>query len=618
MQNKRISNQLVVKIFIIWMVVLTVGLGTMAVIIAPEMISQAKIQSHTKLKDKEDNVIKTANTFYQNLIDIKTTLESTSNGEFSFIRDRNAVINLLQSLKERDSNIKIAWITYEKNNFDGKNDEFINDGFYDETGEFRIQINDHGIMPLQDISSENYYKEIKSTGLFYITDPHDYKDDYTDDKLVTIAMPIMRGDTFIGAIGIDISTSILNMLLGTDTHDSESMILLLNRKNEVFVCSDESQIGKNISEITSNPNERIKKIENLETDEYWEDNAIVISHPIKVVDYLGAWRIIEKIPTNVIYQQLVKTILIVTVVVMLFVFFCMWYLFRFIRKKVQPIENLSKSAEIIANGNLTQVIDIESDNEIGVLAKMFTQMSDNLKNFVKQIQEGSVNINNASNQLQQNSGQVSENANEQASVSEEISSNMEEMAAGIQQTAERGGQILKFALDTVDTMKRLKDNTLMINDLSVEIKGLSSNNNDISRQIKILALNASVEAARAGDFGKGFAVVAKEVQKLSEHTTNATNAMSEKIDVTFEQIQNTMQLVEDLNPQLLNLTDNIQEITATVKEQEHGINQVAKGLQQLNQTSQSNAANAEEFVSTTEEMNAQAESLQKLTVMYKV
>ncbi len=287
-------------------------------------------------------------------------------------------------------------------------------------------------------------------------------------------------------------------------------------------------------------------------------------------------------------------------------------------KLSKPIIILSKGADKVANGDLSNEFDVLNNDEVGILAKSLNTMAQRMRDVISQIIISSDSINSASTDVDASSQSISSGAAEQASSSEEISSSMEEMVANIQQNADNAQQTEKISIEAVkgiEEMKEASETSLKsIQDIAEKITIV----NDIAFQTNILALNAAVEAARAGEFGKGFAVVAAEVRSLAERSRIAANDISDLSQSSLEVTERAARIMADLVPKIEKTSNLIQEISASSAEQSSGADQINNAIIQFSSVTQQNASASEELSANASELASQSIHMKDLISFFKV
>jgi methyl-accepting chemotaxis protein len=299
---------------------------------------------------------------------------------------------------------------------------------------------------------------------------------------------------------------------------------------------------------------------------------------------------------------------------------------------VKPLRQAVAVAQSVARGDLTSTIDAASTDETGQLLAALRDMNGNLKNIVGEVRAGTDTIAAASQQIASGNADLSSRTEEQASSLEETASAMEELTTTVKQNAENAERANLLALDAsriaeeggtvmadvVGTMGAIHDAACRIAEITSVIDG-------IAFQTNILALNAAVEAARAGAQGAGFAVVAAEVRTLAQRSAVAAKDIKALIDDSVERTDAGSRLVEQAGATIGRIVDSVRrvtgimgEISAASKEQSNGLEQVTQAVAQMEQTTQSNAAQVEEVASTSESMQEQAARLARAVGVFRL
>lgn len=276
---------------------------------------------------------------------------------------------------------------------------------------------------------------------------------------------------------------------------------------------------------------------------------------------------------------------------------------------VGPIQKGVNFAQHVAQGDLTQELDVDQKDEVGILAQALTNMIIRIRQIVQDVQSAANNVASGSQELSSTSQEMSQGASEQAASAEEVSSSMEEMSANIRQNADNAMQTEKISLkastEIDDGNQAVSDTVTAMKDIADKISIIE----EIARQTNLLALNAAIEAARAGEHGKGFAVVASEVRKLAERSQVAAAEISQLSSSSVQVAENAGKMLTQIVPEIGRTAELVQEISAASNEQNSGAEQINSAIQQLNEVIQQNAAASEEMASTSEELSSQAEQL---------
>ncbi len=260
---------------------------------------------------------------------------------------------------------------------------------------------------------------------------------------------------------------------------------------------------------------------------------------------------------------------------------------------LKPIKETISVLRKLAEGDLTQNIDLESNDEIGELVESVNTMR--------------VKMGNAVGQALHVSEVLSDSASEEAASIEETSASLDEIASMTRQNASstrEANQLMKSARDAIkkanESMTGLTQSMKDIAKSSEQTQKIVKSIDEIAFQTNLLALNASVEAARAGEAGAGFAVVADEVRNLAMRATESARNSSNLIQDIVTKVKGGETLVNVTSTAFSQVTTSSEkvvelmaEIAAASEEQSQGIDQVNSAIAEMNTTTQQNAGNAE-------------------------
>lgn len=330
------------------------------------------------------------------------------------------------------------------------------------------------------------------------------------------------------------------------------------------------------------------------------------------------------------------------------------------RKIIQPLQQAMNSAQRIAQGNLTGPIEHGSNDETGQLLSALDGMQNKLREMISSIRNDSEELLHMAEILSQSSNQIAAGTSEQSDAASSMASAVEELTVSINvvsdnardadktvQDAARHSLSGMEALDKVSgAMQKISatvnESAQIIQTLGHESERISTIVNtiqDIADQTNLLALNAAIEAARAGEQGRGFAVVADEVRKLAERTTNSTQEIASMIQAiqasaikAVESMQAGVQVVEEGGElassahsamtevkQGANHTEaTVSEISSALSEQSVASQQIATHVENIAQMAERNNSASQETASSASRMKELAVEMKRMVGRFQV
>lgn len=311
-------------------------------------------------------------------------------------------------------------------------------------------------------------------------------------------------------------------------------------------------------------------------------------------------------------------VVIMSVVISIILIVASFFYFR--RRITTPLVNLVTVSHKIAGGNLSVDMsdDGHADKEIFELGQAMSVMRNSLRNTIGAVMKVASQLQLASEGLSSASARLSDGASRQAASLEEISSSLEEMTGNIHQNTDNSiatDRLMEAADKAVSTIAATAAESMN------ETKAISTSIteiDDLVMQTNILALNASVEAARAGAAGKGFAVVAKEVGRLADQTRDAAANINHTAKKSIDGAEHISNLLDAVMPQINEITNLVREITASSKEQGIGADQINSAIADLNKVTQEAAAHSEEVAASAENLQGTAERMMQAVKKFRI
>lgn len=334
-------------------------------------------------------------------------------------------------------------------------------------------------------------------------------------------------------------------------------------------------------------------------------------------------------------------------------------LFRFIMNRtiIYPINSIVTT---ISNADLNVRFNSKENDEVGELQRAFDTFIESIRQTLTRVQETTKNVTASTTEISSSTEEMAAGSSEQSSQTSEVAVAIEEMtrtledsAKNIQtaaETAQKAGEEAQQGGTVVDeTIEGMRRISMVVSQSAEQVKILGSSSDkigeiievidDIADQTNLLALNAAIEAARAGEQGRGFAVVADEVRKLAERTSKATKEIAMMIrqiqtdtnhavvsmEKGTDEVGKGISLAEQAGTMLKNIVGNadtvsqmMQQIATTSREQTVTANQISKNVESISTVTQQSASGVQQIAKTADDLNTLAANLEQLIGQFKL
>ena len=296
----------------------------------------------------------------------------------------------------------------------------------------------------------------------------------------------------------------------------------------------------------------------------------------------------------------------------------------FIKSITTPLGLIMGLSKEIADGDLrTTKQKIHRKDELGELSNAFVAMRKKLVATIHKVEDSANQISAAAKELAEQNTDLSRRTESQAASIEETSASMNEISNNIRQSSNDSVNGNKMIMDSKDSIENAGNiisettkNIEEVHEASSKIKDITKIIEDIAFQTNILALNASVEAARAGEQGKGFAVVASEVRNLAQTTQTSVKSITDlienvynKIDKATETARESQTIFVEIQNKIDEASTMMQNISHSAVEQQSGIDQIKIAIEEMDTTTQRNAALVEEATASADVLFSQSKEL---------
>lgn len=529
-----------------------------------------------------------------------------------------------------------------------------------------------------DITKRPWYA-VGETKKSLLTPP--YIDASTSKLIVSASSPVSNSQTgdIIGATGVDITIDHLGDIFKQYSIGENGFVIVCSNNGQVIYHPNLEYCNKSIDEVGLSEN-IVSAIKEKKTGNYLY--SLADENMYGYLSLVGdkGWTVISGLSASEYNSSLIYNAKMISTIFIIGLLLVMMVVIFASNSITKPIKKIAKAAYGIAEGNLDVDLDVHSNDEIGQLSQAFKKTILRLKDYIKYIDEVSYSLDQISSgnlvfelkykyegefekikisltslrdmlvkilsDIGSTATQVSLGAQQVSQGAQSLSQGSSEQAEAVERLASAiayvSGQVSHNAesVSTANTMfgemnekveesnkKMLLLNSAMqdINEASEKISRIIKTIENISFQTNILALNASVEASRAGVSGKGFSVVANEVRSLASRSSNAAKETEELIASSVNAVKKGNRIAEDTTITLSDVVRVCNEVSGIVEkiskattQQEESITQITTGVEKISAVVQTNSATADQSASSSEQLSNQSNVLRGLTDRFKL
>ncbi|KZX50640.1 chemotaxis protein [Stutzerimonas frequens] len=502
-----------------------------------------------------------------------------------------------------------------------------------------------------------WYKDAIAAGGSTLTEP--YVDAASGELVISIATPAQQSGRNIGVVGGDLGLKALVEIINALDFNGMGYAFLVSGDGKVLVHPDSQRVMKSLRDIypQNTPSLDSRYVE-VRLD---DSNRILSFSPVKGLPSVQ-WHVGISLDRDKAYAALTSfrtTALVATIAAVAFILLLLGMLMRVL---MRPLRDMGRAMANIAEGegDLTRRLAVQSRDEFGQLATAFNRFVERIHESIREVSSATLQVNEVAQRVLSASNASMANSDEQASRTNSVAAAINELGAAAQEIARNAADASQHASgarhQAEDGRQVVEQNIAAMRELSAkisascgQIEALNAKTVDIgqilevikgiSEQTNLLALNAAIEAARAGEAGRGFAVVADEVRNLAHRTQSSAQEIQQMIEQlqvgagasvqtmteSQRQSESSVSIADRAGERLGEVTQRIGEIdgmnqsvaTAT-EEQTAVIESLNMDITEINTLNQQGVENLQSTLRACGDLDQQARRLKQLVDSFRI
>ncbi|NNA18753.1 methyl-accepting chemotaxis protein [Pseudomonas lundensis] len=508
-----------------------------------------------------------------------------------------------------------------------------------------------------DPRSRPWYKDALNSNGASLTEP--YIDAVTGQMIISIGTAVKKAGQTLGVVGTDLTLKTVTDSINALDFSGMGYAFLISGDGKILVHPDNTLVMKNLKDIYPHDTPPISSdISEVTLD---GKERIVTFAPVKGLGSVN-WYVglsIDKAQAFAMLSTFRTSAIIATVIAVISIIALLGLLIRLL---MQPLHVMTRAMQNIAEGegDLTRRLVVESKDEFGTLGSAFNQFVERIHTSMTEVASATEHVNEVALRVVSASNSSMVNSDEQASRTNSVAAAINELGAAAQEIArnaaqashqasdarglaEEGQQVVERSIGSMQQLSQMLSTSSghieSLNDKTVNIGQILEVITSISQQTNLLALNAAIEAARAGEAGRGFAVVADEVRNLAHRTQESAQQvqkMIEELQVSARDSVNTMEesqrhskdsveIANSAGARLTSVTERIGEIdgmnqsvaTAT-EEQTSVVESINMDITEINTLNQEGVENLQATLRACSDLEQQAARLKQLVGSFRI